>query len=277
MLNASNVLKASANAQFAAADYDSAISTYDKALAELPSYLDYELAVLQSNIAACHVKLEQWKEAVSACEKGLENLERQLPTKPKSKPKSKRKPKSDFEERANGNPNGPASDTDSEADAKAADPSATIVELPSDADDDELQAQLNELNLSSTRRTDITRIRSKLLLRRARSTSFPEAKWSDLGTAMADYTTLSKPPYFDILPLSDQKTVRKALLELGPRVEEVKQKEVGEMMGKLKEVGDGILGRFGLSTDMFKMVQGDGGGWNLSFDGQAGTGNGKAG
>jgi hypothetical protein len=28
---------------------------------------------------------------------------------------------------------------------------------------------------------------------------------------------------------------------------------------------------------MFKMVQGEGGGWNLSFDGQAGAGNGKAG
>jgi tetratricopeptide (TPR) repeat protein len=272
MLNESNVLKASANAQFAAADYDSAISTYDKALAELPSYLDYELAVLQSNIAACHVKLEQWKEAVSACEKGLESLERELPTKPKSKSKTKRKPKAKPKEGANGH----ISDTDSEPDLKTADLSATVVELPSDADD-ELQAQLNALNLSSARRTDITRIRSKLLLRRARSTSFPEAKWSDLGTALADYTTLSKPPYFDILPPSDQKTVRRALVELRPRVEEAKNKEVGEMMGKLKQVGDGILGRFGLSTDMFKMVQGEGGGWNLSFDGQAGTGNGKAG
>lgn len=79
MLDASHALKSQANAQFAKQDYTSAIGPYDRALAELPNHLDYEMAVLQSNIAACHVKLEQWKEAVEACERGLDGLEREMP------------------------------------------------------------------------------------------------------------------------------------------------------------------------------------------------------
>ena len=43
------------------------------------------------------------------------------------------------------------------------------------------------------------------------------------------------------------------------------EKEKDEMLGKLKELGNGILGRFGLSTDMFKFEQQPGGGYNMSF------------
>ena len=76
MVSNSNDLKSSANKQFAAKDYSSAISTYDKALAELPVYLDYELAVLQSNIAACHLQLKEWKDAIESAERGLDGLEK---------------------------------------------------------------------------------------------------------------------------------------------------------------------------------------------------------
>src|SRR5690349_5664463 len=93
MLSASHSVKAQANAQFAAEDFSSAIGTYDRALAELPNYLDYEMAVLQSNIAACHIKLEQWKEAISSCQKGLDGLEREMPTKSKKRPVVKGKEK----------------------------------------------------------------------------------------------------------------------------------------------------------------------------------------
>lgn len=39
------------------------------------------------------------------------------------------------------------------------------------------------------------------------------------------------------LPPPDRRVVQKALASLPPRLEEAKQKEMGEMMGKLKEVG----------------------------------------
>ena len=60
--------------------------------------------------------------------------------------------------------------------------------------------------------------------------------------------------------------MRQALVELPPKLEEAKQKEVSEMMGKLKDLGNTVLKPFGLSTDMFKVQQGEGGGYSLSFD-----------
>ena len=56
-------------------------------------------------------------------------------------------------------------------------------------------------------------------------------------------------------------------MELPPKIEDAKQREVSEMMGKLKDLGNSVLKPFGFSTDMFKMVQGEGGGYSLSFDG----------
>jgi hypothetical protein len=64
----------------------------------------------------------------------------------------------------------------------------------------------------------------------------------------------------------DRKTVREALKTLPPRVGEAQKSEMGEVMGKLKELGNGILKPFGLSTDNFNMVKDDStGGYSLSF------------
>jgi tetratricopeptide (TPR) repeat protein len=291
MVTASHHLKGQANAQFAAQDYSSAISTYDRALAELPNYLDYEAAVLQSNVAACHLKLEQWKEAADRCEKGLEALEREIPTKPK--PKNNEKKGDEANKAANVNGIGrPINDSESESEEETPDEAAAIVELP-DADEADTLAALESLRVSDARRADVHRIRTKLLLRRARARSAPTSapagggggggggspkeavqestsNWSNLASALEDYKTLSTPPYFNSLPSSDQKTVRHALVSLPPRVDEAKQREVGEMMGKLKDLGNGILRPFGLSTDNFKVVPGEGGGYSLSFDGAGG-------
>ena len=60
------------------------------------------------------------------------------------------------------------------------------------------------------------------------------------------------------------------LLTIPQRVQEAREKEMGEMMGKLKELGNGILKPFGLSTDMFKMVQDEKtGGYSMSFGGNS--------
>ena len=96
------------------------------------------------------------------------------------------------------------------------------------------------------------------------------SQWSNLSTALADYQTLSTPEYFRTLPAQDQKTVIEMLRSLPPRVEAAKKREVDEMMGKLKELGNGILKPFGLSTDMFKMKQDEKtGGWSVGFAGAA--------
>lgn len=316
MVGSSNNLKLAANKQFAGKDYSSAISTYDKAVAELPVYLDYELAVLQSNIAACHIGLREWKDAIDSAQKGLDCLERELPM---DKPKSK-------EEKKSKSTNGTSkSDPLAEADLN---PDDQIIELPDDTTEEDAANLLRQLNISDERRQDITRIRAKLLLRRARSnvmlceqpgpkntttTSFnddtdtepdmtnpafhtnphksntqPSAKskptspfspsnkadplshWSHLSSALSDYQTLSVPPYLPLLPTSDRTTVHQMLRSLPPRVELAKKREVDEMMGKLKELGNGILKPFGLSTDMFKMKQDEKtGGWSVGFDGAA--------
>jgi hypothetical protein len=47
---------------------------------------------------------------------------------------------------------------------------------------------------------------------------------------------------------------------------EIKKKEMTEeVMGKLKDVGNSFLGLFGLSTENFKVQQGQGGGYSINF------------
>ena len=63
------------------------------------------------------------------------------------------------------------------------------------------------------------------------------------------------------------KVVRAALSDLPPRIAVAKEAEMGEMMDKLKELGNGILKPFGLSTDNFKMVKDEKtGGYSMNFE-----------
>lgn len=311
MIQSSNVLKLAANKQFSNKDYSSAISTYDKALSELPIYLDYELAVLQSNISACHLQLGEWKDAIESAERGLDCLEREVPM-PKPRTESNETKEKDKKGATKKGVNGKVS----EQVAEEEEDDGQIVELPDDTTDEKAAEMIAKLEISDQKKMDITRIRSKLLLRRARSkvmlcevvppsssstkqstvdldtddftstqprnqspfsslsnndpnssTKDPPSHWSNLSAALADYQTLSMPEYFAILPQADRKTVTQMLATLPPRVEAAKKKEVDEMMGKLKELGNGILKPFGLSTDMFKMTQDPAtGGWSMGFD-----------
>ena len=102
------------------------------------------------------------------------------------------------------------------------------------------------------------------------------------GSLVADYKELAK---MSTLPIQDKKIVHKALSTLPCRINSAKEKEMGEMMGKLKEVGrwssqelrrtyvdmlqlgNGILKPFGLSTDNFKMVKDEAtGGYSMNFN-----------
>ena len=86
--------------------------------------------------------------------------------------------------------------------------------------------------------------------------------WANLQGAEEDYkalasTTLSPP---------DRAIVQKALRELPARIQEARDREMGDMMGKLKELGNGILKPFGMSTEDFKMVKDEKtGGYSLSI------------
>ena len=44
------------------------------------------------------------------------------------------------------------------------------------------------------------------------------------------------------------------------------EKEKDEMLSKLKDLGNSLLGNFGLSTDNFKFDPQDGGGYSMRFE-----------
>ncbi|KAJ5485516.1 hypothetical protein N7539_005504 [Penicillium diatomitis] len=241
LLKESQEIKKEANSLFTAACYDQAISTYDRALSSCPNYLDYDIAVLRSNIAACYLKTEEWKAAIDSATASLDRLEKIIPmTDGKNKTGEGK---------------------------RASDPAATstentdVVELSaSDAEAEEKQlAQLKDLD---TQRTNVLRIRAKSLMRRAKAKS-NLGGWGNLQGALEDYQVLSS---METLPSDEKRIVQKALRELPPRVNEAKDKEVGEMMSKMKELGNGFLKPFGLSTDNFKFVQDPNtGGYSMNF------------
>jgi tetratricopeptide (TPR) repeat protein len=151
LLEESNAQKVTANELFAKASFQDAIATYDKALSTCPNYLDYEIAVLKSNIAACHLKLEDWKEAVKAATAALDGLDKLQGRTKKVKEGDREEVKGDEEE----------------ADEEIVSEGATKAEDTSD---------------KGKREADVERIRGKALMRRARARS-ELGGWSTLQAA----------------------------------------------------------------------------------------------
>jgi tetratricopeptide (TPR) repeat protein len=149
LLEESNAQKTAANDLFGKASFKDAIETYDKALSTCPNYLDYEIAVLKSNIAACHLKLEDWKEAVKAATAALDGLD---------KLQGKGKDDSQKEE---------GKVEEEEADEEIVSDGALKAEDTSD---------------KGKREADIERIRAKALMRRARAKS-ELGGWGNLAGA----------------------------------------------------------------------------------------------
>jgi hypothetical protein len=73
------------------------------------------------------------------------------------------------------------------------------------------------------------------------------------------------------LSTADMKIVQRQLIQLPPRTKAAQEKEMADMMGKLKSLGNGILKPFGLSTDNFQMVKDEKtGGYSMNFNQNAG-------
>ncbi|GJC94407.1 Tetratricopeptide repeat protein 1 [Colletotrichum higginsianum IMI 349063] len=240
LLAESNANKTEANALFSSSKYEQAITKYDDAVATCPNYLDYELAVLRSNISACHLKLEQWKDAVSSASAALDALDRV------DKEAALEQDRRDREK---------AADEDVE-DEIVSSGAAAAAPAPPPEDDPEETAR-------RARGEDVLRIRAKALMRRARARS-EQGGWQNLAGAEEDYKTLS---LMKNLAPADRRIVQAQLRALPPRTKAAQEAETAEMWGKLKDLGNGILKPFGLSTDNFQMVKDEKtGGYSMNFN-----------
>ncbi|KAF5532409.1 tetratricopeptide repeat 1 (TTC1) [Fusarium mexicanum] len=241
LLKESTASKDEANTLFAAKKYQDALEKYDDAINSCPKYLHYPRAVIYSNIAACHIQLEDWKEAIKSASdslKALEKLEqsdpRLCPEGQKSDEKKEKKEDDDVEEEIISNG------------------ASRAAPAPS-ADDAELK----------TLQANIQRIRCKALMRRARGRS-EAGGWHNLAGAEEDCKALAAKP--ESLAPADLRVVRKQLRDLPHRVKAAQENEMGEMWGKLKDLGNGILKPFGLSTNNFQMVKDEKtGGYSMNF------------
>lgn len=79
---------------------------------------------------------------------------------------------------------------------------------------------------------------------------------------------LSHADYDKILELEPSLTsYRVKRADLAKRIDERNEKLKQEMLGKLKDVGNKILGKFGMSVDNFKMVKDPAtGGYSIKFE-----------
>lgn len=216
--------------------------------------------MLHSNIAACYLKLEDWKAAVDSATVSIERLDKVIP--PTAQVKD-----DDMKGKT-------ASDSDKDTDG--------VVEISGD-DEEAEEKELQRLKEQDEQRSNVMRIRAKSLMRRAKAKS-QIGGWGSLQGAAEDYQTLSG---MENLPADDKRIVQRALRELPEQINRAREKEMGDMMGKLKDVsltipmalllgfkinadflqlGNGILKPFGLSTDNFNFVQDPKtGGYNMNF------------
>ena len=128
---------------------------------------------------------------------------------------------------------------------------AEVKEVAEEVDEEiisEGATKAEDVSAKGRREADIERIRAKALMRRARARS-EQGGWATLQGAeegmfvqavtyfrkltLEDYKTLSQMPN---LSAADRKIVVRQLRELPPRTKAAQEKEMGEMMGKLKQV-----------------------------------------
>lgn len=105
-----------------------------------------------------------------------------------------------------------------------------VVEISGDDEEEELE-RLQKLD---ERKKNVLRIRAKALMRRAKA-KMQLGGWGNLQGAEEDYKALES---MENLPPEDMRIVKKTLRELPERIGKAREKEMAEMMGKLKEVSN---------------------------------------
>ncbi|GAA5906477.1 hypothetical protein JCM6882_004446 [Rhodosporidiobolus microsporus] len=86
--------------------------------------------------------------------------------------------------------------------------------------------------------------------------------WSSLSSSLEDFNKLST--LSDISPLLAQQ-IKQAKQRIPKKIEVQQQKEKDEVLGKLKDLGNTVLGKFGLSTNNFVFQEQPGGGYSMNF------------
>ncbi|RKF74996.1 Tetratricopeptide repeat protein 1 [Golovinomyces cichoracearum] len=229
LLKESDTIKANANALFIKTEYNDAIKIYTEALSVCPEYLDYEVAILKSNVAACYLKLQNWKEATKFATAALERLEK--------------------------------------LEKFPAEENEIIEDVTAEKADEEIvsagAAMAEVTDYVIQRQMDIEKIKKKSLMRRARS-NCEIGGWSSLQSAQEDYKVLSQMPN---LSPEERGMIQRQMATLPARTKVAQDKEIGDLMGQLKNLGNGILKPFGLSTDNFKMQKDEKtGGYSMNFN-----------
>lgn len=100
-------------------------------------------------------------------------------------------------------------------------------------DDDEAEEkELKRLKEQDEQRAKVGRLRIKVLMRRAKAKS-QIGGWANLQGAAEDYQLLDK---MKDLSSDDKRVVQRALRELPDQIKVAREKEMGEMMSKMKDV-----------------------------------------
>lgn len=146
--------------------------------------MDYEIAILKSNIAACFIKLEDWKAAVNSATEALDRLERVLQL-PSSSSSFKGKDK----------------DKEKEGEEGHDDDDGKVVEITAEGGgEQEEEDALATLQKRDKQKEDGQRIRAKALLRRARAKS-ELGGWANLQAAHEGILPSPFPPLYNPKPL----------------------------------------------------------------------------
>jgi len=80
--------------------------------------------------------------------------------------------------------------------------------------------------------------------------------------AYEDYQTVDK---LDPSIIQKSADLKRKFADCRRRVEELTEKRKTEVMSGLKDLGNTLLGKFGMSLDNFKLQQNEGGSYNISF------------
>jgi hypothetical protein len=160
-------------------------------------------------MAACYLKLEDWKASVDSATACLDRLENIIPLSPQQSPDKEQ----------------------TKQNSQSSEQTDAVVEISGENKEAE-EEELKRLQKMDEKKNDVMRIRAKALMRRARAKS-QLGGWGNLQGAEEDYKVLAG---MDNLPADDKRVVQRALRELPGRINQAREKETAEMMSKLKDV-----------------------------------------